>query len=43
MSYSKLRDRLMSKFKVKFSGIIYLQRGTDFSMNNAAFWNIPHK
>lgn len=36
-------DRLMSKFQGNFSGVIYLLRGLDFTMNKTAFWNILHK
>lgn len=40
VDYFNLRDRLMNKFQVNFSGVIYLPRGTDFTMNKTAFWNI---
>lgn len=38
--YFNLRDRLMSKFQVRFTGVIYLPRGTDFTVNKTAFWNM---
>lgn len=43
ISWVTFRDRLMSKFQGNFSGVIYLLRGLDSTMNKTAFWNILHK